>query len=260
MTTPSRLRLFAAAVTPLLAVLALPAGAQAACAIRGDADEQVRGAAAAFVGEAVERRGDRFLFRVRTAVKGGLGETVEVRVGEEPGSSVSLRPRPGDVIGLVALTGRDGVLETNACLTLPPERLEELARGEDPCPDARLTAVRLRPMRGDRRAVRLTLTTTGAASTVRVSWGDGTTTDAVPLARRPAGGHAPVRAHRAGPPRHRHGVEHAAGLRDASVAARRAPLARLIDRPPSRRPRPTLPPCGPPRRSRTPPEARAHRT
>ncbi len=120
----------------MAAALVLVEPAAASCLPPEDPRTTLARADAAFIGELVSRRsssggesprGEILVFRVREAVKGYLGEFVEVR-DEVPSSSVGLSVEPGREVALF-LRRRGGRFVANDCDRISPEQLRVARRG-----------------------------------------------------------------------------------------------------------------------------------
>ena len=130
---PSRAR-HALVVSSLVGAAMLAAGvepAQACSCARGDPRTQLARAQAAFVGVFLGSRTlnateSIYRFRVQRAVKGRLGETVEVQ-SSSSGASCGIEARPGQVIGLF-LYRRGQAWTSGLCFQIAPASLREAAQ------------------------------------------------------------------------------------------------------------------------------------
>lgn len=184
-----------------VALVLLPAApARASCAQR-DARTIVEASDAAFVGTFVEQRGAHYVFAVERAVKGDLGpEVLVLAPAEGTLTSVDLRPRPGERLGLGLARAPAGWTATD-CSRADPDAL--LATGGRACDPPAIVSVRRLSAARAGRTVRLGIRIAGARDAVhvvQVGWGDGTTAGSVTLR---AGDDGAVLRHRFGPARRR---------------------------------------------------------
>ena len=190
------------AVLPLvvLALALLPAApAHASCAQR-DPRSILEVVDAAFAGTYVEQRGPHYVFAVEQVVKGELGPEVLVLAPAEGRiTSIDLRPRPGERLGL-GLSSTPAGWSATDCSRMDPDAL--LATGGRPCAAPEVASLRrltaARAGRTVRFGVRIS-SATDAAHVVRVAWGDGTSSSLT----LQAGDAGAVLAHRFGPARRR---------------------------------------------------------
>lgn len=133
---PVALRRLRLTLVLVAALLAVPAGdATASCAPPGSTRDRLGAADAAFVGEYVREKAasgpgsgeaDVLVFRVREAIKGQLGDEIEVR-DEGANTSVGLdRGVDGREVGLF-LRRSDGRYVANGCMYVDPDRLRRAA-------------------------------------------------------------------------------------------------------------------------------------
>ena len=171
------MRRLLALVLPAVAVVlgVLPAApAQASCAMR-DARSIVAVSDAAFAGTYVEQRGPHYVFAVERAVKGDLGTEVLVLAPPEGRlTSVDLRPRPGERLGL-GLASTPAGWAASDCSRIDPDAL--LATEGRACEPPEVVSVRRLSAARAGRAVRFGIRVAGApdaAHVVQVGWGEGT--------------------------------------------------------------------------------------
>lgn len=134
----------------------------------------------AFIGRFVARQGDRYAYAVDRAVKGAVGRVVSVR-DEYPGvtSIGNLPAEPGREVALLLRRDATGGFFSNGCLVVPPAALRAAAASRrSVCLAPRVR--RVFPFRArSGRGMRLEVTAEDRDSrltSVRVAWGDGTTT------------------------------------------------------------------------------------
>lgn len=163
-----------------LVVVFVPVEAHASCAPLKPRDT-LTASTAAFIGRAIEQRGDRVVFAVDESIKGNLPDRVEVR-DEHPGvtSIGNLGPPSVERVGLFVRRDADGGFRSNACSYVSPEGLRAAAASARArCTVPRVTRLMTIVRRTGPRRLRLQAELAhldGSITGVAVKWGDGTST------------------------------------------------------------------------------------